>query len=531
MGISGSQLAPNQARSNIGRSGATRSGYYFPNVIVTINGTDRSSLVYTGTLEITDALNEAPNQCRFSMNATAVTVTAGHPVEIALGSANATQRIFAGTIIQVNKIKFEETMWRYEIEAVDYSWLLDRRLIATTYTGWPAADIARDIITTYVPGLTANHVPQGLVTIASFPLQNVRPSTALTRLAVLASAKWYIDYDKDLHFYASETFQSPAALTDSSANYRAFRYATDLRQVRTRVYVEGKRTTCPLAVQTTGMPSTAGAYYIPLETADPFLPVGGSGTARIGTERFSYSTSISNGATGGNSPNATTTSADAAIADTTISVTSVSGFSTSRWARVGEQLIFFGGTQGSPAQLTLIPSSGIGSIQAPIKSGTQVTELSTLGFTTALSESHGQGDDVVMYVVSNDAAAQATLAGLEGSDGIHEHIVQDGRYSSAGATERATVELSTFSTTTGVVSYTTRDPNTRSGLLISVTVTGATTGSYLIQEVRIYGFDQTAPRASKQRRSGAFPLRDVTASPVRFTDLVDLLTSQEQGEV
>jgi hypothetical protein len=80
--------------------------------------------------------------------------------------------------------------------------------------------------------------------------------------------------------------------------------------------------------------------------------------------------------------------------------------------------------------------------------------------------------------------AQATLAALEGGDGVHEHYLSDNRLSIAGATARGQAELSNFSTTDIQGSYDSIDKFCRSGK--SVTITRADRGiavSVVLQKV------------------------------------------------
>ena len=92
-----------------------------------------------------------------------------------------------------------------------------------------------------------------------------------------------------------------------------------------------------------------------------------------------------------------------------------------------------------------IPSSGTGSITA-----------------TAL-----EGSDVNLWVQVDDLAAQTTLAGLEGGDGIHEGpIFVDTELDLAAMTATCTALLLKYSSSTKTLNFSSRDPKLQVGLVI-----------------------------------------------------------------
>ena len=64
-------------------------------------------------------------------------------------------------------------------------------------------DIAVDIITTFCAGkgFTTNHVQTGNFLIPSIKFNYQQPSKALQSLANLVGWDWFIDPNKDLHFF------------------------------------------------------------------------------------------------------------------------------------------------------------------------------------------------------------------------------------------------------------------------------------------------------------------------------------------
>lgn len=138
-----------------------------------------------------------------------------------------------------------------------------------------------------------------------------------------------------------------------------------------------------------------------------------------------------------------TTSA-VAVGATSIPVNECSWYSGSGGTvNSGSNLITYTGRSASsgPGNLTGVPPSGASSVQYAIK----------------------QGEDINVWVVVNDAAAQAALAALDGTDGVREHYVQDRRLSIDGATARANAELTLFKSIDFEGSYLSRDKFNKSG--------------------------------------------------------------------
>lgn len=164
----------------------------------------------------------------------------------------------------------------------------------------------------------------------------------------------------------------------------------------------------------------------------------------------------------------------------------------------GANIVDYTGRSASsgPGNITGIPASGAGSILYAIK----------------------QGDDVNLWVVRNDLAAQTALAALEGGDGIHEAFVQDRRLSQAGAEARGDADLALFSTVDNAGSYETYDKFTRSGktLTINLPARGILNEGITLQQVT--------------RRYSAHQRWKFTAVFQRVRrDFYDILRSIQQG--
>lgn len=262
MGISGTDSALMYSLSAVARAGATRSGYHSALPFVSIAGTARRGNVRAGSMTITDVLDEAPNRCTFTV--VGITPTKGQEVIVTLGSENNRQRLFAGHILQVEQIQAaaSATVF-YRVSAIDYTWLADRRTVTKRYTNQSATTIATDLVSTYTSGFTSAAVASGLDTVDEITFTNETVSAALTRLAKRIGGYWYWDYLKDLHFFVTETGNTPVDLTTAHISANDLSYATDLSQVVTRALIEGYGSTArdEVAVGDTTLAVVDDAFY------------------------------------------------------------------------------------------------------------------------------------------------------------------------------------------------------------------------------------------------------------------------------
>lgn len=258
-------------------------------VVITVNGTDRSTLVELDTLRIRDILNQAPNTCKFTCYD--FTPAEGHVITVSLGSA--ANLVFAGHILRVNQ--FYDGIRHnigFHVECQDYSWMLNRRVIkGQRWTGVSATTIAQQIISTYTTGFTVSNVAAGLDTVAEFSIRLKTPAQALDDLAKAIGGYWYVDYSKDLHFFLTEAADLPDAISDLTKSGDHLTHEGDLAQARTRIcgVGAGSEATADLAAGVTSMPVRDGTV---------FPSAGGSGI--VNDNVFTFTSKSTQDGQGGN---------------------------------------------------------------------------------------------------------------------------------------------------------------------------------------------------------------------------------------
>jgi hypothetical protein len=270
MPLGGTDIPPLYARSGIARSAAIRSDYYNACLALTIGGFDYSAQVQKGTLQIVDTLNEQPDTASLvvfvappGFGALHMPPTVGQ--EIIVGSGALNNRFFGGTVVRSEQLSVRKAAYSFwHLDCTDYTWLLNRKLVTKRYAAQSASTIAIDIVSSFAAGFTAANIKPGAPTTPDvLDFKAVRVGDALTRLANLVGWNWYPDYNKDVHFFDTETSQAPNDLTESNLSYDDLAWRPAIDQIRTRVYVEGGggTTTAPTAVGATSIPVDECAWY------------------------------------------------------------------------------------------------------------------------------------------------------------------------------------------------------------------------------------------------------------------------------
>lgn len=208
-------------------------------IIVTIGGVDRSSVIDTGSLRIKDKLNNRTNECSFTIKkygSEGITPSLNDEVVITLDGT----KIFGGVISTYDDSVVGQNMLEYEVVCKDYSQYINRRLVNERYENKTVEYIINEILTLYASDFTANNL-NGDVTVKSIAFNRITVSEAIEKLAKLLSYSWYIDYDKDIHFFPKNTEVAPFSISDTSNNYiyNSLGLSRDLSQIRNKIFVQG----------------------------------------------------------------------------------------------------------------------------------------------------------------------------------------------------------------------------------------------------------------------------------------------------
>jgi hypothetical protein len=208
---------------------------------VTINSIDRTDDIMAGTLRIDSVVNDQVDTCSFVIDDLHSNGIPNNDEEISITLDDGT-KLFGGYVVNVkmqNKVKGGGVV-RLGIDCVDHTRLLDRNLVHKTYLNQTDKEIIESIVSTYCigSGITTTNVVEG-VTINQIAFNYIQPSQALRHIAELTGRNWYLDYNKDLHYFPATQTAAPLNITSSSTHYWDLSISRDSSQIKNRVYVRG----------------------------------------------------------------------------------------------------------------------------------------------------------------------------------------------------------------------------------------------------------------------------------------------------
>jgi hypothetical protein len=220
------------------------------------------------------------------------------------------QLLFGGTLVISEPIVSGGVLLLYQMTAADWGFLFDSKVVKENYAGEDPQAIVQDLVSTYCPGFTTNHVQKGNFLVSTIKFNYQFPTRCLEALAKQIGWDWYIDADKDVHFYfaegnpgaSSEVIVAPITIDDTSGNieWPTLDVQVDITNMKNSVFVVGGTyaknfvlSPNPMAIPPQYAPvdvytSVAGTFVYPL--AYPYdestltITLGGVGQA-IGTDQ------------------------------------------------------------------------------------------------------------------------------------------------------------------------------------------------------------------------------------------------------
>jgi len=235
-----------------------------------VNAIDRSSSIKWDTLTKTEGLTKQPDTLSFAILKTpSKTIPSlGDTIELFEDSI----KIFSGILAERSEQVEGGLLQGYFLNCKDHTHTLDRKLAVKNYTSQTARAIVLDLIATFASGFTTTNVPLSTPIIPSIKFNYEPLSKALEKLATLIGWDWYVDYDKDIHFFQSSTQAAPFNLDDTSGNFewQTLRFDRNILELKNSIFVRG------------------GEYKTTISEANAVDKYIADGTQRVFTQIYRY---------------------------------------------------------------------------------------------------------------------------------------------------------------------------------------------------------------------------------------------------
>jgi len=167
--------------------------------------------------------------------------------------------IFAGIIDEIEIFEKTPNYLILKLKCEDYSKLTKKRLITYTDTNKKAGEVIEDGIMPILAeeGVATGTIQDG-VTLTKTVFNYIYANQALDKIKELTGFNWEINYDKELSFYARDTYISPWTL-NNSVQHTKFSLVKNKENYRNTQYTRGGRGTTSFANPETPSPSPDGS--------------------------------------------------------------------------------------------------------------------------------------------------------------------------------------------------------------------------------------------------------------------------------
>lgn len=207
---------------------------------VKINSVDKSSLVDWASLQIIQQLTLQPDTAQFMIrNVPSKTYRPSLNDDVKIYKDGSL--IFGGVVMNTSET-VDGLLKYFTVYCKDYTEMLDGALCVASYTAQTVSYIINDLLTNFSPGGITMANVQGTYTVNAAEFNYISLSQALTQLAnAIPGYDWFIDYNKDIHFFIPSTNPAPFQIDDTSGNLLplSLQFNADISQLKNQVVVRG----------------------------------------------------------------------------------------------------------------------------------------------------------------------------------------------------------------------------------------------------------------------------------------------------
>jgi hypothetical protein len=200
---------------------------------VTINGVNRESEILFDTFRITDYVNQQVDTCTFECR------NFKPLLNQEIGVYYDEQKIYGGVVVRVDTQMRLGTQI-YTVSCKDFTQYLNRRLVSERYINKTVTEIITDLLSEYAPDFTMDNV-EGDSVISQITFNRIKVGECIEALAEALNYSWYVDYDKDIHFFAESEELAPFNLTTNGGNHawESLQITEDFSQIKNQITVIG----------------------------------------------------------------------------------------------------------------------------------------------------------------------------------------------------------------------------------------------------------------------------------------------------
>lgn len=212
---------------------------------VLINGVDYACTLFRNSMMIREAMqvNGSSLTGKIQIAAPLTVPQGGNHIKVLRDNVLE----FAGRIVSIESERPGNAV-QYVIECVDYTPDFDAQLIAETFEEPTIGDLIRVIVGFVGRGFTSNNVVNGPDTSQPLEAELETPSSLVTKLAESVEHQWYIDYERDLHFFYIRERPAPVTSIDFDTNLTDasdLEVTEDVSQVKNVIYLTGAQVESP----------------------------------------------------------------------------------------------------------------------------------------------------------------------------------------------------------------------------------------------------------------------------------------------
>jgi hypothetical protein len=268
--------------------GSTANDITYHNSTVMIDGQDVTNLIMRDSLVIEDILTREVDSCSFLLIDTEGTnrPSVGQEVSVFYKETPTSTPVirFAGRIDEVPQMHLAPGKYQYEVTCTDYTSELNKHLVVETYSNQTAGDIIRDLVNTYAIGLGTAYVQDG-GEVEFIQFNYIYPMECITQIADLIGYDWYVDYERQVHFFEKSTNPAPYELTEtaSSGDYKDLSITVNKTELKNSITVRGGYEFSALFTQEIVADGTQESFPLRYEAYAPisvYVDIGGGYAAK-----------------------------------------------------------------------------------------------------------------------------------------------------------------------------------------------------------------------------------------------------------